>query len=127
MAKRETISGPEIPEHYKRFPTAVKVGNMVFSSNVGGEDSVTHEVPGDIEQQIKNAFQNVRSILARAGGTVGDIGKFQVALKSMDDRSLMNKEWIAMLPDENDRPVRHTVAEDLSGGRLIAIEFIAVL
>jgi 2-iminobutanoate/2-iminopropanoate deaminase len=127
MAKREIIYGPDIPQRYQRFPTAVKVGNMVFTTNVGGEEPITHHLPEDIDRQVKNVFQNVRNILTRAGGTVSDIGKFKVALRSMDDRPLVNKEWAAMFPDENDRPVRHTVTEDLSGGRLVAIEFIAVL
>ena len=38
MAKREPISAPDIIEHPQPFPTAVKVGNMVFSSAIGGQD-----------------------------------------------------------------------------------------
>ena len=127
MAKREIIEGPDIPEHSQPFPTAVKVGNMVFSSAVGGEDPDTHEMPDDIETQVKNTFQTIRNIMARAGGTVDDIGKVSVLLRNRDDRKYVNPEWIKMFPDEKDRPVRHTSIHDLAPGRLIQIEFFAVI
>jgi enamine deaminase RidA (YjgF/YER057c/UK114 family) len=100
---------------------------MVFSSNVGGDDPNTHETPKDLEAQVKNAFDNVRRIMERAGGSTSDIAKVTVYVKNRDDRVIVNKHWTAMFPDENDRPVRHTVATELGGGRLIQLEFIAVL
>lgn len=127
MAKREIIAGPDIPEHSQPFPTAVKLGNMLFSSAVGGDDPDTHEMPEDIESQVKNTFQTINNIMARAGGSAADIGKVSVLLKSRDDRKYVNPEWIKMFPDENDRPVRHTSIHDLAPGRLIQIEFIAVI
>ena len=126
MAKREIIAGPDIPEHAQPFPTAVKVGNVVFSSAVGGDDPETHELPDDIEAQVKNAFQTMRNIMARAGGSTDNIGKVTVMLRDRDDRKFVNPEWLVMFPDENDRPVRHTVEHDLSA-RLIQMEFFAVI
>jgi enamine deaminase RidA (YjgF/YER057c/UK114 family) len=128
MAKRQRIKGEGIPEHTPQpFPAAVKLGNMVFSSAVGGEDPKTHELPKDIEAQCRNAFGNVRRIMEKAGGSPADIGKVTVYLRSRDDRVTVNKFWVEMFPNEDDRPVRHTVATDLAGGRLIQLEFIAVV
>jgi 2-iminobutanoate/2-iminopropanoate deaminase len=127
MAKRQVISGPEIHQHPQPFPTAVRVGNMVYTSAVGGEDPATHEMPEGIEQQIKNAFQNIRNILKRAGGSLDDVAMVHVTLRNRDDRKYLNQEWIAAFPDENDRPVRHTVAEEMPGKRLVALEVTAVL
>ena len=127
MAKREIIKGPNIPEHGQPFPTAVKVGNMVFSSAVGGDDPDTHELPDDIESQVRNCFQTIRNIMEKAGGSPADIGKMTVLVRNRDDRKFVNPEWVKMFPDENDRPVRHTVVHDIAPGRLIQIEFIAVI
>jgi enamine deaminase RidA (YjgF/YER057c/UK114 family) len=127
MAKREIIAGPDIPEHNQPFPTAVKVGNMVFSSAVGGDDPETHEMPEDIETQVKNVFTTIRNIMTRAGGTVDDIGKVSVLLRDREHRKFVNPEWVKMFPKEDDRPVRHTSIHDLAPGRLIQIEFIAVI
>ena len=68
MAKREPISAPDIVEHPQPFPTAVKVGNLVFSSAIGGHDPETHEMPEDIESQVANAFRAARRIMEEAGG-----------------------------------------------------------
>lgn len=127
MAKRENISGPDIPEHNQPFPTAVRVGNMVFSSAVPGNDPETHDLPEDVEAQVANAFKTVRAIMERAGGSVDDIGKMTVYLRDRDNRKYVNPHWTEMFPDENSRPVRHTVPADLPGGYHIQLEFMAVI
>lgn len=127
MAKRQIIAGDDIPSHPQPFPTAVRVGNMIFSSAVGGHDPVTREAADGKEAQIAQAFANVRKIVETGGGTVGDIGKIVVYLKDKKDRDLVNAEWVKMFPDENDRPVRHTVSAELPGKLIIQLEFIAVV
>ncbi|NQV54713.1 MAG: RidA family protein [Rhodospirillales bacterium] len=127
MAKRERISAPDIIEHPQPFPTAVKVGNVVFSSALGGHDPQSHEMPEDIESQVANAFQTARRIMEEAGGSTSDIGKIVVYMSDRENRKFVNPVWTEMFPDEDDRPVRHTVPADLPPGYLIQIEFIAVI
>jgi enamine deaminase RidA (YjgF/YER057c/UK114 family) len=100
---------------------------MVFTSNIFGDDPNTHEVPQDLDAQCKNVFDAMRRIMEAAGGSVGDIAKVTVTMTSRDDRPAMNKHWTAMFPDEDDRPVRHTVEGALAQGRKISVEFIAVI
>lgn len=99
----------------------------MFSSAVGGEDPESHDLPEDSESQIANTFKTIAAIMREAGGTAEDIGKLSVYLADMEDRKLVNPHWLAMFPDENSRPVRHTSAKKLPPGRRIQIEFIAVL
>lgn len=127
MSLRQRIKAPNIPEHVNPFPVAVRMQNIVFSSAIGGEDPVTHELPADKEAQIGNAFQTVRNIMAEAGGSPANIGKVALYVADRDDRKLINPHWIGMFPDEDDRPVRHTSQVDMPAGRFIQIEFIAVL
>lgn len=127
MAKRQRLKGPGILEHPQPFPAAVRVGNMVFTSNIFGDDPSTHEVPKDLDAQCKNAFDSMRKIMEAAGGSVGDIAKVTVTMTSRDDRPTMNKYWTAMFPSEDDRPVRHTSEGTLAQGRKISLEFIAVI
>jgi 2-iminobutanoate/2-iminopropanoate deaminase len=127
MPVRQRIKGPNIPEHSQPFPAAVKIGNLVFSSAIGGDDPATHELPDDKDAQIRNAFQNVRNVLEAAGGSPANIGKVTIYVADRDDRKLINPHWLEMFPDEDDRPVRHTSAAVLPPGRCIQIEFIAVL
>jgi 2-iminobutanoate/2-iminopropanoate deaminase len=127
MAKRQRIKGKGILEHPQPFPAAIRIGNMVFTSNVFGDDPDNHQVPKDLETQCKNVFDAMRRIMEVAGGSPADIAKVTVTMKNRDDRPTMNKYWTEMFPDEDDRPVRHTVEGALAQGRLIQVEFIAVI
>jgi len=84
-------------------------------------------VPADPETQIANAFANVKASLEAVGGTTGDIGKMTVFLADRNMRDLVNKPWLAMFPNEHDRPVRHTIGGPLGGNFIIQIEFVAVV
>lgn len=127
MGKRHSIKGKGIPSHPQPFPTAIRIGNMVFSSAIGGHDPETRQPPKEKEAQITQAFVNMRAIVETAGGTVDDIGKVVVYLRDKGDRDLVNAEWTRMFPDDDDRPVRHTVTSDLPGRLFIQLEFVAVL
>jgi 2-iminobutanoate/2-iminopropanoate deaminase len=127
MAARQRIKAADIPEHSQPFPAAVKIGNLLFSSALGGVDPETHALPADKDAQIRNAFQNVRNVLEAAGAETANIGKVTIYVADREDRKLINPHWIEMFPDEDDRPVRHTAEATLPPGRCIQIEFIAVL
>lgn len=128
MGRRQTIEGSGLPKHPQPFPTAVRLGNIVCSSAIGGQDPTTGKAPESHEAQIKNAFGHVATVMRLAGGSPADIVKVTVHLKDKALRDLVNQEWIKMFPDEKDRPVRHTVtAHELPGINIIQLEFMAVL
>lgn len=127
MTIRRSISAPDIPEHVNPIPAATLVGNLLFSSAIGGEDPATHELPDDKEAQIANVFKTIRAIMREAGGSAENIGKMSVYVADRDDRKLINPHWLEMFPDETSRPVRHTTAKSLPKGRHIQVEIIAVL
>jgi enamine deaminase RidA (YjgF/YER057c/UK114 family) len=56
MAKRKVIHAG-LPQHRNPIPTAVKIGQMVFTSAVGGQDPQTHETPADPQKQVENCFR----------------------------------------------------------------------
>ena len=127
MGRRKHLEGSGLPKHPQPFPTAVKLGNMVFTSALGGSDPETGKTPDEPEAQIRNAFHHLATVMKLAGGSPSDIGKVTVYLKDRALRELVNPEWVKMFPDENDRPVRHTLPADLPGKNIIQIEAIAVL
>ena len=127
MTKRQSISAADIPEHVNPIPAATRIGNLVFTSAIGGEDPETHELPADKASQIANVFRTMQAIMREAGGSPENIGKVSVFVADRDDRKLINPHWLEMFPDEDSRPVRHTTAKSLPPGRHIQVEFIAVL
>ena len=127
MSNRRSIRAPDIPEHVNPIPVATIVGNLLFTSAIGGEDPDTHELPADKKAQISNTFRTISAIMRESRGTVEDIAKVSVYVADREDRKLINPHWLKMFPDEGSRPVRHTSTRNLPPGRHIQLEFIAVL
>ena len=100
---------------------------MVFSSAISGRDTETNEIPADPDKQAEALFQNVRTFMELAGGTPTDIGHMTVYLKEERYRESINKEWLKMFPNENNRPARHSMTANVRGEMLFQIELIAVL
>jgi enamine deaminase RidA (YjgF/YER057c/UK114 family) len=123
---RRSISAADIPGHVNPIPAATRIGNLLFSSVVGGKDPATQELPADKETQIANVFSTMRAIMREAGGGPGNIGQVSVYVADRDDRSLINPHWLEMFPDESSRPARHTSVKNLPPGCHIQVEFIAV-
>jgi 2-iminobutanoate/2-iminopropanoate deaminase len=126
MAKRKVLK-EGLPQHRNPIPTAVKIGQMVFSSAIGGHDPETNKSPKEPERQVELAFENIRRVMKAAGGSTDDIAKVTVFLKDMKYRELVNQEWLKMFPDEENRPVRHAIKVDLPGELVVQLEIVAVL
>lgn len=127
MSHRRVISGEGIPEHPQPFPAAVRVGDMVFTSALGGQDPQTGELPEDIAAQAANALHHLQTAMRIAGGSLGDVAKVSLYLTDRADREAVNPVWAACFPDPDDRPVRHTTVGPLPGGMKVQIEAVAVL
>ena len=126
MATRRVLGVPGI-SHTNPIPQAVEIGRLVFSSAIFGEDPETGEIPPDPARQAELCFQHVRTILEQAGGTPAQIARMSVYLADDAHREHVNREWLAMFPDDDDRPARHTTRADLRRGMLVQVEFVAVL
>jgi 2-iminobutanoate/2-iminopropanoate deaminase len=126
-SRRHQIEIPGLHHAGAPFPLAVQVGNLLASSAVHGMDPATGKVPETLEAQTAGVFANIRRILDAAGADTSDIAKVTVFLGEGLSRSPLNAEWTAMFPDEDDRPVRHTMPSVLQAPLLIQCEFTAVL
>ena len=65
-----------LPVPQSAYSQAVKVkgGTLVFLSGVGPVDEKgTLQAPGDYRGQVNATWENMRRIMAKAGGTVDDI------------------------------------------------------
>jgi len=126
LGRRQTLEVPGVA-HSAPIPMGVRVGNMVFSSGVSGQDPADGSLPADPARQAELMFRNVRTLLEQAGATLDDVAHFTVYVKDNAYREDLNREWLKAFPDEHDRPARHTLRWDLPGGMLIQCELVAVL
>lgn len=107
------------------IPSASRRGPLVASGGLAGLDRSTGNLADGIEQQLRCLFDNIEATIAAAGGSVADIVKITFYTADRSTRSVINDHWLAMFPDDDHRPARHTVARELAGGMLVQAEFVA--
>ncbi|MCM3411853.1 RidA family protein [Metabacillus litoralis] len=126
MAKREVLH-VKGSNHQNPIPTAVKIGNMVYTSAIIGSNPETGEMPENVQEEVANLFYYMKEIMELAGGTTDDIAHLSVSVTDRDYKKIVNVEWLKMFPNEDDRPARHTSVKDLRDGLRVQIEMTAVL
>jgi 2-iminobutanoate/2-iminopropanoate deaminase len=126
MSNRRSVNIPGF-RHVNPIPNASRVGNLVMSGVIVGVDAATGKIPAGLEPQCANMFAHVRSIVEAAGGTTDDIVKMTVWLKDPSNREVLNREWLAMFPDEASRPARHTMPIVGEGPALVQCDLTAVI
>ena len=126
MGKRRTIEVPGLSHGAAPIPTAIMMGNMLFTSAVLGTDTATGDI-AEPERQTALAFDNMRRVVEAAGGTVDDIASVRVYMTDYSLRGEVNTEWLKMFPDPDDRPTRHAVQMPMFGNMVIQLEVTAVI
>ncbi len=125
MARRNMIRSDKLGSHNNPIPTGVVIGNVILPSVISGAGP--DGISDDPEEQIRQAFENLRNVMEAAGGNTENVGKVIVYLKDFSHRALVNKEWTAMFPNEDDRPARHVMQIDVQGKTIIQMDVIGVL
>jgi len=125
MVRRRTIDLDGIT-HNAPIPMASVIENLLATSAIFGADRRTGQIPESAEEEIACLFENVTAVLNEAGGSCNDILRMGVLVKETSLRSIINEKWLAMFPNETDRPARHiTVVPELPARA--QIELLAVL
>lgn len=127
-AKRQPLEIAGL-SHRDPLPMGNKSGNMVYSSVLGGQDPKTNKQVAGTVEQMEQAFQNMRALVERAGGTTDDIGLVWVFLRDKADQPALIDTWLKMFPRDGDRPARKTIMYDELKGRetLVQLQFAAAL
>ena len=127
MRQRRSIEAGGV-RHVNPIPSASRRGPFVASGAISGADPETGVVPPDLVLQCRFMFENVRRIMAAAGGTPDDIIKMTVWITDRSLRDVLNRHWVAIFPDPHSRPARHTqTSHDLAPPMQIQCDVFAVL
>jgi 2-iminobutanoate/2-iminopropanoate deaminase len=126
--KKIQVSTHAAPAAIGPYSQAVRVGNMLYASGQVALDPSTGQlVPGGVEEQTVQVFENIRAVLEGAGLTLSDVVKTTVFLKSMSDFGAMNGIYERYLaPQGVVPPARSTIAvAALPKDALVEIEVVA--
>ena len=108
------------------IPAASRVGNIIATGGIPGISLSSGTFPPDAATQTANAFALLTKILIAAGATPAEVVKVTVFVKDPVVREHVNREWLAMFPDPQSRPARHTLQHDLAVPMLVQLEALAV-
>lgn len=113
--------------HENPIQTAVKIGNMVYTSALMGTDPSSGQMPETVEEEVAQLFTYILEIMEKAGGSSENIAHLSVSVTDRSYKEIVNKEWLKLFPDPDNRPARHTTVHSLKPGVHVQVEMVAVL
>jgi 2-iminobutanoate/2-iminopropanoate deaminase len=112
--KKQSVGGP------------IRSGHLLFLSGIGGWYPERRPKPGDIKEQTSDALTIMKESLAKAGSSMENVLKVQVALVDPEKNwDPMNEVYNTFFP--KDRPVRSYFGSTgfRRSGQLLQIDCIA--
>ena len=88
---RTAIHSDQAPAAIGPYSQATRTGNLVFLSGQTPLDPATGNlVEGDIAAQARQAFDNIKAVVAAAGGTMDDIVRVGLYLTDLSQFAAVN-------------------------------------
>ena len=108
------------------FPDGVRIGDFVIlSGQIGVKPGALQLVPGGIEPETRQTFENLRLTLEAHGMKLTDIVRVQVMLADMAEWQRFNAVYLEFFPDAS--PARSAFgATGLAFGARVEVEVFAV-
>jgi reactive intermediate/imine deaminase len=124
---KTVVSASSVPSPSAPFSMATKAGQLVFVAGIVALDSTNNIVgDGDIKAQTRQVLENIKSLVASAGGSLADVTKTTVYLTDFANYSGMNEVYREYFGDAP--PARATLKVELLNPRfLVEIDAIAVI
>ncbi len=69
----------------------------------------------------------MRRLVEAGGGSLDDVVKVTIWMADPSQRAAVNKVWVALFPDPETRPTRHTMPGAMDLPKLVECVFTAVL
>lgn len=111
-------------DHPQASPLGCKVGPLLSSGAITGKDLATGIMPPDADTQARNAFVNMKRLLAKAEMGLEDVAKLTIYIADDKHRDAAIKHWALTFPDPNHRPTRRTLITPIHAG-IVQVEIIA--
>lgn len=123
---KEVISTNNAPGAIGPYSQGIKVGNLVFTSGQIPLNPFTGEMPKSIEEQTKQALENVKGILEASGTSMENVIKTTVFLTDLENFTKMNEVYATFF--EGEKPARSAIEiSKLPKDAKIEIEVIATI
>ena len=121
---RETVTAGGAPEPAGPYSHAVIANGFVYVSGQGPVNPETGSAPDGFEDQVRQTFENLRTILEAAGSGLDGVAKVNAYLTDLTRFGRFNEVYREFFAQ--DPPARTTVGADLLG-ILVEVDFVAVV
>lgn len=120
----QPIDVPNLPPNNATYSQAVRLGDLIFVSGQLGVDPTTRRlVEGGIQEQARQAIDNIAAILLAAGSALECVAKVNIYIVDFVWLPAMNEVYGPRFPH---RPAKTTVEiSRLDQDALLEIEVIA--
>ena len=126
MVERKNFNTTKAPRMSEFFPQSVIAGDYIFLSGMPGLTLESGKViSDDFEEQTRQCFVNIKTILEEAGSNMSKVVKTTIFMVAGNDFSILNKVYSEFFPENS--PAR-SVPQVLPfpAGILISVECIAL-
>jgi len=121
---RHAIINDKVPAPVGPYSSGLVVGEFVFVSGQGPFHPQTKAMGDTIEEQTRQALENVKAILEAGGASMADVVKVTVLMTDLGEFQRMNKVYEEFFPQP--APTRTTFGVALAvPGMKIEIDAIA--
>lgn len=127
MVDRKNFNTTKAPRMSEFFPQSVIAGDYIFLSGTPGISLESGKVISeDFEEQTRQCFVNIKTILEEAGSNMSKVIKTTIFMVTGNDFSIINKVYSDFFSE--DSPAR-SVPQVLAfpAGILISVECIALV
>lgn len=127
MSTGEIFQELYLDEQHNSLPAGARIGPLVVAPYLQPVDPATQKVvPGGMEEHLRAVFQNMDRVLHAGGATRGDVARITLFIRTVSDRTAMNKVYKEWYPDEMDRPPHKYVPVELPEGIEACAQVIAI-
>ena len=124
METRKNFNTTKVPRMTEVFPQAAITDKFIFVSGTTGFHPGTGKLSDSFEEQARQSFLNIQTILEEMGSSLEKIVKTTVFMVSGNDFSILNKVCAEIFPEN--APARSTPqVMPFPAGILISVECIA--
>jgi len=128
MLQKEAVVTEKAPQPIGQYSQAIKAGNLLFLAGQVGQDPRTGKVPeGDIEAEIRQAFENIKNIVESAGSSLEFIVRTLTFVTDLNIYPHFRKVRAEYLPTKAPPVNSFIQASGLQLGASIEIEAIALI
>lgn len=127
MTTRKNFNTSKVARMTEVFPQAVIAGQFLFLSGMPGIDPVSGKIKSDdFEDQVRQSFLNIQTVLVEAGSNMSNIVKTTIFMVNGNDFGIVNKIYSEFFPEN--APARSTPqVMPFPGGILVSVECIATI